>query len=925
VLEERCLPSNAAADVPLPLVFEANQGQADPQAAFLARGGGYALLLTPQAAVLSLQQSAAADGPADELRLRLVGAADATPLGQDRLPGSTNYFIGNDPTRWRTGVPTYGRVLYRGVYPGIDLVYHGDQRQLEYDFDVAVGADPAQISLTVDGAGGTTLDAQGDLVLHTPGGDLVEHAPVLYQETAGGRLAVDGGYVLRDDGTVGFRVGTHDPTVPLVIDPVLSYASYFGGTGFDEGDAVAVGADGTVYVTGQTDSPDFLSLKPAEPLSGDRDAFVLKVNPDGTPAYLTYLGGSNHGGGRADDMGEGIAVDGDGNAYVTGHTGSLDFPTQAVPGQKVYQPMSSDARADDAFVTKLDPAGGLVYSTYLGGHATAGDDQGFDEGRGIAVDAAGNAYVAGFTTSPASTFPPLPGNGFAMAKAGGFDGFLAKLNAAGSDLLYFTYVSGGAFGDVEVHGVTVDASGDAYVTGATNVALPVTPGALQTQLAGTDAFLLKVNTNLSGDASRVYYTYLGGSGGDSGSAVAVDAQGDAYVVGSTNSPSFPAAASLHPLVGFQNSRVGQSDGFVAKVTADGSALAYFTYLGGTEQDFATAVAVDRAGNAYVTGGTISENYMPLVRPLPPPLPSPTNVFLTALTADGSAALFSTYIGNSGRGNGVAVDAAGNVWLTGTTGGQFPTVNPAQGSYGGGLSDAFLLRVTPEAGTVQFSAPAQTVGAGAGNVSLTLSRTGGSEGEITVHYATRDGSAVAGTDYVATAGDLTFADGETRKTITIRLLPGSTVAGNKSFAVDLSGSTGGVVGGAGTAAVTVIQPTPPAGSGPASTDLTGSVRFVTGRALYTPAVRRARVLVTVRNVGGTALAGPLWLVVDGLNRRVRLRRRSGPPPGLGGSPFVQLPVAGLNPGASVRVLLVFDQAPGPHVRFALRLVAGAPPL
>ena len=363
----------------------------------------------------------------------------------------SNYLTGNDPSQWHTNVSDFARVKLQGVYPGVDLIYHGNQGQLEYDFTVAPGADPGTIRLAFQGADSTTLNAQGDLVLHTAAGDVVEHAPVLYQEIGGMRQSVSGRYLIGADGQVGFAVGSYDTSEPLVIDPTLSYSTFLGGSGRDEPVGIAVDGDGNVYVTGVTESTNFPLMNPVQPTNaGNADVFVTKLNAAGSAVlYSTYLGGNEL------DIGQGITVDSSGSAYVCGSTRSNSFPT--TPG--ALQPTFGGA--SDAFMTKLNAAGsGLVYSTYLGGSF---DDQAI----GIALDSTDSVYVAGSTYS--ADFPITPGS-FQPVVAGQANAFVAKVNAAGSALVYSTALgapAGGSGLDSVVRGIAVDPSGAAYVTGFT--------------------------------------------------------------------------------------------------------------------------------------------------------------------------------------------------------------------------------------------------------------------------------------------------------------------------------------------------------------------------------------------------------------------------------------------------------------------------
>ena len=556
----------------LPLRFEVNAGQTDPQVQFLVRGSGSTLFLTATEAVLAVR------GPegTSPVRMQLVGA-NPTPhvRGEDALPGTSNYFLGNDPQQWRTVVPSYAKVVYDEVYPGVDLVYYGTQGRVEHDFIVGPGTSPSVIAFDVHGADQVTIDAHGDLVMATGtgAGDVRLQKPVLYQEVEGQRRDIPGGYVLTAEQRVGFQVGAYDATWPLVIDPVLVYATYLGGSGVDYGTAVAVDAAGQAYVTGFTGSLDFPVA--GNPLQGTYrggyyDAFVVKLNAAGTAlVYATYLGGSGV------DSGDGIAVDAAGQAYVTGSTNSLDFPVAGNPLQGTYR-----GSYYDAFVAKLNADGSaLVYATYLGG---SWDDRGW----GLAVDAAGQAYVTGYA---GSLDFPVAGRPVQAHPRGGGDAFVAKLNAAGSALVYATYLGGSRF-DFGT-GLVVDAIGQVYVTGrAESPDFPMAGSPLQATLnGGYDAFVAKLNADGS---ALVYATYLGGSQYEEGQGLAVDATGHAYVTGWTTSPDFPVAGSP-----FQATFGGGANAFVAKLNAAGSALVYATYLGGSGK----GIAVDAAGHAYVMG------------------------------------------------------------------------------------------------------------------------------------------------------------------------------------------------------------------------------------------------------------------------------------------------------------------------------------
>jgi hypothetical protein len=657
----------------LPLSFEANEGQSDSQVRFLSRGSGYALFLTDTQVALNLQGTSvssvagAAEAPAADLvTMTLVGANAAPRIeGQGRLPGVSNYFLGNDPSQWRTQVPTYARVVYQDVYPGIDLLYYGQQRELEYDFVVAPGADPSAITLSFQGMQNLDLNAQGDLVLHTAGGDLVEHAPVIYQETADGRHQVAGAYVREAVDRIGFRIGSYDPHRALTIDPVLGYSTYFGGSATDEGYAIAVDAADNVYITGDTSSANFPTANAFQPAkSGGTNAFVSELSADGsTLIYSTYLGGKN------EDHGYGIAVDAAGNAYITGKTNSTDFPT--------VNPIQSGLKGmHDAFVAKLASGGSaLLYSTYLGGSQD-------DVGNGIAVDAVGDAYVIGSTSS--NNFPTA--NAIQPHYAGGSeDAFVAELAVDGTALIYSTYLGGSQ--DDTGTGIAVDAAGDAYLIGGTYSSNFPTANALQENQGGSrDAFVAELS---AGGTALIYSTYLGGTSADTGTGIAVDNAGDAYITGYTTSLDFPTINALQPSYGG-----GLSDAFVAELSAGGTSLVYSTYLGGTGADDSYSIAVDAAGNAFVTGYTFSIDF-PLVDPIQASFGGGySDAFVAEISVTGTALVYSTYLGGNDWdwGNGIAADAAGSAFVIGVTySTDFPTANAFQ-DHQGGHGDAFVTRI-----------------------------------------------------------------------------------------------------------------------------------------------------------------------------------------------------------------------------------------
>ncbi|MBS1251479.1 MAG: hypothetical protein MAG451_00512 [Anaerolineales bacterium] len=675
----------------VPLSFVANQGQTAGQVKFLARGRGYTLFLTPSEAVLSLIQP---DAQA-VLCLQLVGAnPEPQMVGLDELPGKVNYFIGADPQNWHTGLPTYARVQYQDVYPGVDLVYYGNQGHLEYDLVVSPGADPEAIRLRFEGADKINLDDQGNLIVHVAGSQVMQRAPVIYQEVAGVQQAISGRYVLHGDQDVGFQVAAYVAGRPLIIDPVLEYSTYLGGSERDHGHGIAVGADGSVYVSGETSSDNFPTEDPIQSAKDNAiDAFVTKLSADGsTLVYSTYLGGSSG------DVAYAIAVDGAGSAYVTGPA-STDFPT--TPG--AFQ--TEHAGGTDAFVAKLNAAGdALVYATFLGG-------RGSDQTWGIAVDAAGSAYVTGSTLKPGDDFPVTPG-AFQPSR-GGPDpaAFVTKFNPAGSTLVYSTHLGGSETDrgyDIAVLG------GNAYVTGVTSSDdFPTTAGSFQDSRAGvTDVFVTKMNAAGSG---LVYSTYLGSSRGDVGFGIAVDLTGSAYVTGETYFDDFPTTPGA-----FQTSRggaAGDNDSFVTRLNGAGDALICSSFLGGSGVEHGAGIAVDGAGIAYLTGWTSSDNF-PIVNPISGGSAyEDGEVYVTKVDTEACAIVHSSFVGGSEQdrtggdkgdpaGNPIGVDAEGCAYVTGRTKStDFPTTAGAfHAAFGGPDADGFVVKICDIAPSAFISLP-----------------------------------------------------------------------------------------------------------------------------------------------------------------------------------------------------------------------------
>jgi hypothetical protein len=657
----------------LPLAFEPNMGQTDGQVRFVARGGGMTVFFTDTEAALVLsrgrQGGSAGEAQQAVVRMKLAGAdRPRQVIGVDKQPGISNYFIGSDPAKWRTDVPHYGRIQYAGVYPGIDVVWYGTERQLEYDFVVGPGADPKQIQVAWEGVESLRVEPGGELVLRTALGEVRQQQPRVYQQIGGKRVEVGARYAMVAGNRVSFELARYDRKRELRIDPVvLNYSTYLGGSGTDGGSGIAVDGAGSAYITGFTASTNYPTQSADQAtLQGADNVFVTKLSPAGNSlVYSTYLGGSGY------DESNGIAVDAAGSAYVTGYTSSTNFPVQS--------PYQATTKGNgDAFVTKLTPAGnGLVYSTYLGG-------TGIDETWGIAVDAAGSAYVTGYTTS--SDFPTH--SPFQATYQGTQDAFVTKLTPAGSALVYSTYLGGSAYNWGKA--IAVDGAGSAYITGLTTSADFPTQSPYQATRKGSEsAFVTKLTP--AGNAP-VYSTYVGGSGGDFGSGIAVDGAGSAYVIGTTNSSDFPTQSP------YQATLKGQDNAFVTKLTPAGGALVYSTYLGGSGQDQGQKIAVDGAGSAYVTGTTGSTDF-PTQSPYQAGNNGGTDAFVAQLTPAGSALVFSTYLGGSGldQGLGIAVAALGSAVVTGSTAsGDFPTQSAYQGAYQGGADDAFATSLSSPA-------------------------------------------------------------------------------------------------------------------------------------------------------------------------------------------------------------------------------------
>ncbi|MCE9636728.1 MAG: SBBP repeat-containing protein [Planctomycetes bacterium] len=674
-----CASGRTASPASLPLHFERNDGQTARRVSFLARADGSTVFLEPDCATFAT--------PGAAVRMRVVGAHAAAAIsGAEPLAGHANYLIGRDPSKWTTDVPLYARVVAEEVYPGIDVAWYGDGRRLEYDFCVAPDADPSQIALAFEGADSVTLADDGALVLRVGDRELRHDRPVVWETGDAGRREVDGRFVVRDDGLVAFAVADRTPGSLLTIDPLVSWSDYVGGSGRDECEGVAVDGQKNAYVTGTTQSLDFPTKTGAFATTakgGDTDTFVTKLNAAGNAiVYSTYVGGTEG------EESHGIAVDKESRATICGFTYSQDFPATAL------DTVLDDGvnLTGDAFVTRLNAAGnGLAWSTYLGG-------TGQDTANDVAVDSAGVAWVVGNTSS---TDFPLASEIDASSE-GSQDAFLTSIAADGASLRFSTYL-GGPDNDTG-DGVAIR-EGDVWIAGkfSTNrqvPPLPVFPGVTPVRaFAGYDD--LWVGRVHPATSSWVWMSFLGGqyseislSASDQFARVAVDASGNAFVCGSTDSPDFPAGSGT--------ARTDQSgtDGFVSKLSTTGSLLwtRFLSSDPSTSTDTAADIAVDSKGRAHVVGTT--EGYVfPVVGATQPEQGGYEDAFYSIVKADGSGFDFSTYLGGESYewARGIALASDGSATVAGRTYGSFPVVGGVQEFYRQN-GDGFVTRFGATAGT-----------------------------------------------------------------------------------------------------------------------------------------------------------------------------------------------------------------------------------
>jgi hypothetical protein len=667
----------------LPLTFEANQGQSSSPAQFISRGSGYTLFLNADEAILKLtpprtnkndprslalesssgssaQTSAGkSENSSRLLHMRLVGANSAAKInGVEQQPGKSNYFIGNDPSRWKTGIPNYAKVQYQNVYSGVDLVYYGNQRQLEYDFVVAPGADPKSIAMEIAAdslpaqsrkSNALSLTADGDLKVSLANGSVFLHKPLVYQTASlhgNNKDLVPARWVIKDRNRVGFELAAYDRTRPLIIDPALSFSSYLGGSLDDTAYSIAVDSSSNVYVTGTTASTDFPTQSAFQSANaGNEDVFITKFNSTGTALiYSTYLGGS------ATDFAFALALDSSDNVHVVGTTQSTDFPITP----KAFQANCASCAngLPSAFVSELNSTGSaLLYSTYIGG---TGDSRGY----AITLDSSDNAYITGRTS--AADFPTTTGV-VQKTLTGAVNVFVSKLSSTGTTLIYSTYLGG--TGSDQANSIAVDSTFNAYVAGSsTSTNYPTTTGAFQTTLGGTgNAIVSKLNNK---GTALTYSTYLGGSGSDTVWSIRVDSSNNAYVGGQTSSTNFPTTTGA-----FQTAcgtDCANNSAFITKFNSTGSALSYSTYLGGTGEQEAFAIALDSSNDVYVTGRTSATNFPMTKGSFQTAFGGVFDAYVTELNPTGSGLLYSTYFGGSASdaGLGITVDATKNVYVTG---------------------------------------------------------------------------------------------------------------------------------------------------------------------------------------------------------------------------------------------------------------------
>lgn len=701
----------------IPLAFTANEGQINSQVKFTAAGNGAQMFFTSGGTIIILsreiegsvarraQRGLAKQGGESEysapsnhlaerkpekemehygMKVNFIGAnQNPEATGEDRLLWNNNYFIGNDPSRWRTDVPNYVKIRLKNLYNGIDLVYYGNNNRIKYDFVLQPGAHADQVLLSyelgegVAQGGSLSINQSGQLIIKTPFGELIEEKPYAYQEIDGRRIDITVEYriVSEEKNQFTFSLSGYNNRFPVIIDPELIYSTFIGGSGFDEGYKISLDGSGNTYITGTTYSSSFPVTAGVydDSQDGNWDVFVSKLNAAGSSLlYSTFLGGTSV------DQGYGIAVDESGNAYVTGHTYSASFPVTPGACDESHNGYS------DIFLSKLNATGNsLLYSTFLGGNH-------YDWGYGLVLDGSGNAHITGWTSSP--SFPVTPG-AYDESHNGGNDVFVSKLNSTGSSLIYSTFLgtSGGENGEA----IARDESGNVYITGSASSSFPVTSGAFdESHNGGMDVFVSKLNATGS---ALLYSTLIGGSNDDAGRGIALDRSGNMLLTGATYSSSFPFTPGA-----YDEKHNGGWDIFVSKLNATGNSLLYSTFLGGGNSDEGKAIAMDGNGNAYVTGFTYSSSFPVTPGAFDESHNGYSDVFMSTLNAMGNSLLYSTFLGGNSYdcAAGIVLDGSGNVHIAGTTYSRWFPVTPDayDKSYNGG-SDAFMAKFRFEADVI----------------------------------------------------------------------------------------------------------------------------------------------------------------------------------------------------------------------------------
>jgi hypothetical protein len=837
----------------LPLCFEPSVGQigghSDESVSFFSRGAGYDLFLTKEGAILSLQQKQLKGGSNVVLHMQLPGARPDTVItGTDPLPGKTNYLRGSDPKKWNTNITNYAKVHYENIFDGVDLVYYGNQGQLEYDFLVAAGADAKAIHMAFKGARGIRVDRHtGDLVVNMGQGiqDVHFRRPVAYQEEAkpgAGKHFVAANYTLDARNRVSFQLGAYDHRKTLLVDPTLSYSTYLGGSSNDYGASIAVDSTGSAYVTGNTNSITFpVTAGAFQTTCGGGcngttvDAFVTKLDPTGSSIiYSTYLGGAGN------DYGNGIVLDAAGNAYIVGQTFSADFPTTAGAFQTSCG--GGSCAKGDAFIAELNSTGSaLVYSTYLGGSSV-------NQGNGIALDAANNAYSTGYTQS--LDFPTTPGAFQTSCNCSKNSSvFVTELNSTGTALVYSTYLGGN---NVDVgYQIALDSSNNAFVTGyATSTNFPTTPGAFQTTIAANKAaFVTKLNPTGS---ALVYSTYLGGSSSilntpceACGTSIAVDSAGNAYVCGLTAESTFPITPGAYQSV-FMSTTKGH-DAFITKLNPTGTALVFSTYLGGTQDDGATGIGLDASGNVWLKGNTQSSDFPVTPGAFQTVLGGLFDSYVAELDPTGSQLLYSSYIGGAGTEFGgatrvLALDSQSppNVYVTGYTNStNFPTTAGSFQPASAGANDAFVSKFSPSPNVglapVSLGFGNQNDGTTSPPQSVTLTNTGNQTLNVT-------GIAITGTNSKDFAETNSCGSLAPLATCTLSVTFSPTIVGNESANVSITDNASNSPQSVPLAGTGVM------GSAPSVTLSTGSLTFAT----QLVGTSSASQVVTLTNTGNATL-------------------------------------------------------------------------